>query len=246
MPVRSPSRLAPAPVLNAVYPHVRVLHQLASLLIYCALLPLTRLRQALAPPPKSLVAPGRVVHVAASWRGSVPKRSLRAGFVSRTGMLFDRQASPLIAAWGGHGGTTKAVCLFDAAVLRSLVADGHPIGPGSIGEQLLLDGLPWTDVARPGARLQVGRDVVLEVSEVTMPCGTIRGAFLKGNNSAVDARKHPGQSRWYARVLRDGWVRSGDSVLVLRLPTARVQDAVAAVTRSLRSAGEAILDTGAD
>jgi len=87
---------------------------------------------------------------------------------------------------------------------------------------------------------------VLEVSEVTMPCGTIRGAFLKGNNSAVDARKHPGQSRWYARVLRDGWVRSGDSVLVLRLPTARVQDAVAAVTRSLRSAGEAILDTGAD
>jgi len=248
MPARPPAWLCflPVPLLNAAYPVLRVLHQLLSLLLFTSLLPARRLRQALSQPLDPLVPPGRVLHVAASWRGSVPKRRLRAGFVSRTGVMFDRQASPYIAAWGGHGGLDKAVCLFDARSLSSLAREGHPISPGSIGEQLLLDGLPWADVARPEARLQVGRDVLLEVSEVTMPCGTIRGSFLAGNNSAVDARKRAGCSRWCARVLRDGWVRAGDRVLVLRMPTATEAEAVKAVARALRASGEAILETGAE
>jgi MOSC domain-containing protein YiiM len=245
MPVRSPSRFVPPSLLNKLFPPLRVLHQLFSLLVYTLLLPFTLLLLRHSPPPP-LLPPGRVLHVAASWRGRVPKRSLRSAFVSRTGVLGDRQASPLVASWGGHGGLDKAVCLFDAGVMRSLSAAGHPISPGAIGEQLLIDGLPWAEVARPGALLQIGRDVLLEISEVTMPCGTIRGSFLNGNNAAVDERKNPGCSRYYARVLRDGWVRPGDEVSVLRMPTASASEAVEAVGRALRVSGEKILETGAD
>jgi len=91
--------------------------------------------------------------------------------------------------------------------------------PGCVGENFTLAGLPWSDCARPGARIALGRDVLLEISEVTAPCGTTKIGFLKGQNSLMDERKWPGRSRWYARVLREGWVFTGDAARLLRMPT---------------------------
>jgi MOSC domain-containing protein YiiM len=153
------------------------------------------------------------------------------------------QGSAWLASWGGHGGLDKALCLFDAGVLAALQKEGHPIQPGSIGEQLLIDGLNWGDHVRTGAVLLIGRSLLLEITEPSMPCGTIRGSFAKGNNSVVDARKHPACSRWYARVLSPGWVSSGDEVQVLGLPTMTAAEAVADVARKLKK-GEPILPTG--
>jgi hypothetical protein len=111
------------------------------------------------------------------------------------------------------------VCLFDAARVDALREAGHPITPGAVGENLLVSGLPWNEAARPGQRLLVcrpgskpGRGVLLEISEVTAPCGSTKGPFLRGDNSLMDERKHPGCSRWYARVLRPGWLAPGDEV----------------------------------
>ena len=233
-------RVLPPGLLNALYPHLRVLHQLLSLLLFTLWTPVRSLLRQRAEQPA--LARGRVVNVAASWH-RLPKRPLRAGFACRTGLLGDKQGSAWLASWGGHGGLEKAVCIFDAGVLRQLQSDGHPITPGSIGEQLLLDGLVWGDAVRTGAVLAVGPSIVLEVTEPAMPCGTIRSSFLKGNNSAVDARKFPGCSRWYARVLSDGWVKPGDEVRLLRLPKMTAAEAVADVARKLKG-GEPILETG--
>jgi MOSC domain-containing protein YiiM len=117
------------------------------------------------------------------------------------------------------------VCIFDAAAVEALSAAGHPITPGDVGENLLLSGLPWAACARPGARFSLGARggngncVVLEITEVTSPCASTKGGFLKGNNSLMDERKHPGGSRWYARVLTPGWVAVGDEVRWTRAPT---------------------------
>jgi len=130
------------------------------------------------------------------------------------------------------------VCLFDAEFVAALAAQGHPMKPGAVGENFDLSGLPWSECARPGAyrrtparsrrhsfafragaRIALGRDVLLEISEVTSPCATTKIGFLKGDNSLMDERKCPGKSRWYARVLRDGWVFRGDEARLLRMPT---------------------------
>ena len=88
-----------------------------------------------------------------------------------------------------------------------------------VGENFDIGGLPWKECARPGARIALGRDVLLEISEVTSPCATTKTGFLKGENSLMDERKYAGRSRWYARVLRDGWVWRGDEARLLRMPT---------------------------
>jgi len=71
------------------------------------------------------------------------------------------------------------VCLFDAAVMERLVREGHKLFPGAIGENVVLADLPWKQLIAPGCRLRLGCTVLLEISEVTAPCGTIKGAFTK-------------------------------------------------------------------
>ena len=111
------------------------------------------------------------------------------------------------------------MCIFDAEYMAQLAAAGHPMQPGCVGENFDISGLPWRECARPGALIALGRDVLLEISEVTSPCATTKVGFLKGENSLMDERKYPGRSRWYCRVLRDGWVWRGDTARLLRMPT---------------------------
>ena len=63
----------------------------------------------------------------------------------------DRQRNPRI-----HGGLERAICLFSLEVIEALQAEGHPIVPGSTGENVTLAGLNWFTVKlrrsdRPGA-----------------------------------------------------------------------------------------------
>lgn len=86
----------------------------------------------------------------------------------------------------------------------------HPIGPGSAGENLTVEGLDWSAV-RPGMRFAVG-EALLEITGEAPPCKTVAGSFRDGDFTRMSARKHPGWGRLYARVLRAGLVREGDSV----------------------------------
>lgn len=113
-----------------------------------------------------------------------------------------------------HGGPDRALCLFAMELIRALQAEGHPIAPGQIGENLTLEGLDWNKVA-PGARLLLGEDVLVEVTRYTSPCTNIRAAFTGGEYARVSQKRHPGASRVYARVLRTGAIRRGDPVRLL-------------------------------
>ena len=113
-----------------------------------------------------------------------------------------------------HGGPDRALCLFSMEQIRALQAEGHPIAPGHIGENLTVEGLDWDAVA-PGARLLLGEDVLVEVTRYTSPCANIRAAFTGGDYARVSQKRHPGASRVYARVLRTGAIRRGDPVRLL-------------------------------
>lgn len=99
-------------------------------------------------------------------------------------------------------------------LIRALQAEGHPIGPGQIGENLTVEGLDW-DVVAPGTRLLLGEDVLVEVTRYTSPCVNIRAAFTGGDYARVSQKRNPGASRVYARVLRTGAIRRGDPVRLL-------------------------------
>lgn len=138
--------------------------------------------------------------------GGVPKRPVLEARVNEKGVEGDRQRNLKV-----HGGPDRAVCLFSLELLERLQDEGHPIDPGSSGENLTLAGLEW-DLIRPGVVLSVGPEIRLQVMSYTVPCRHNAPWFRDGDYQRISQKKNPGWSRVYAKVLRDGVVRPGDEV----------------------------------
>ena len=149
---------------------------------------------------------GRIEQVSIS-PGGVPKRAVSEARVTRDGLVGDWQLDRK-----HHGGPDRAVCLLSAELIARLNAEGHPIAPGTTGENLTVSGLDWPALV-PGVRLAAG-DVELEVVSYATPCKTIRDSFTEGRFERISQKTHPGESRLYARVIREGTVRPGDALRV--------------------------------
>jgi MOSC domain-containing protein YiiM len=139
--------------------------------------------------------------------GGVPKKPIPWARICADGVDGDRQNDFVF-----HGGPDRAVCLYSLELIDALQGEGHSIRPGSIGENLTVSGIEWQEV-RPGARVEVG-EVLLEITKGASPCQKIAGSFSDANFTRVSQKVHPGWSRFYARVLREGVVSVDDRVVV--------------------------------
>lgn len=153
-------------------------------------------------------ASGHVVRINVS-NGGVPKTPVRSARVTPDGVEGDRQRD-----LHHHGGPERAVSLYPLEMIEALQAEGHPIGAGSIGENLTVQGLDWSLVV-PGAHLLVGAEVVLQITRYASPCANITAAFAGGDYARVSQKRHEGWSRVCARVRRPGVVTQGDPVRVI-------------------------------
>lgn len=141
--------------------------------------------------------------------GGVPKRAVRAARLTETGLEGDRQEDTV-----HHGGPERALCLFALERILELQAEGHPIFPGSVGENVTVSGLDWSALA-PGSRLALGDEVLIEISGYAAPCRTIAASFERGQFKRISQKVNPNDSRLYARVLRTGRLEAGQEVRVL-------------------------------
>lgn len=146
-------------------------------------------------------------------QGGVPKRPVPSAGVTRGGVEGDAQNDRR-----HHGGPDRAVCLFPLSLIERLRLEGHPITPGSTGENLTLDEVApdvWASIV-PGTRLEFTGGVELEVASFCAPCSTIRDSFLNLDSKRIKQELHPGESRLYARVIREGRLEQGESVTIRR------------------------------
>jgi len=150
-----------------------------------------------------------VLHSINVSNGGVPKLALPVARVSVKGVEGDRQRDLRY-----HGGPQRAVSLFSLELIRALQAEGHPIDVGTIGENLTLSNIEWTRLV-PGVILQAG-EVELEMTTYAEPCGNIAGSFSDRKFTRVSHKLHPGWSRLYARVLKEGTVRQGDACSLMQ------------------------------
>ncbi len=150
---------------------------------------------------------GRVVQVNVS-KGGVPKLPIPVGRVKWLGLEGDAHREDTV-----HGGPHRAVCLMGVEALERLQSEGHPIEPGSSGENLTTTGIDWS-LLPVGTRARIGADVELEVSDSTTPCATQIGNFRDGNFNRMNIVLHPSDSRMYARVVTEGEVRPGDPIVL--------------------------------
>ena len=151
---------------------------------------------------------GRVVQLSVS-KGGVPKLPVPTARITEDGLEGDGHRNLEV-----HGGPERAVCLFSMERIRALQAEGHAVTPGTLGENVTIEGIDW-DVVLPNSRVLLGDEVALEVTRYTSPCINVKAAFHHGDISRISQKRNAGWSRVYARVLVPGTVRAGDSVRVL-------------------------------
>ncbi|HWS54020.1 MAG TPA: MOSC domain-containing protein [Pyrinomonadaceae bacterium] len=151
---------------------------------------------------------GRIFQLSCS-DGGVPKLAVREAVLTPEGLEGDRQRDRRY-----HGGPERALCLFALERILELQGEGHPIFPGSAGENVTTFGLDWSRL-RPGARLALGDEVVVEISSYTVPCKVIAASFAGGEFKRISQKVHPGDARLYARVLRAGQLSVGQTITLL-------------------------------
>lgn len=150
-----------------------------------------------------------VVHQVNISRGGVPKRPIDEAHVTEAGVAGDKQRDRRF-----HGGPQRAICLYSLDLIEALQDEGHPIAPGTTGENLTIAGLDWSRL-EVGTQLRIGDELHLEITSYATPCSNIKGSFADESFKRISQKVNPGTSRVYARVLASGRVRPGDRVEIV-------------------------------
>ncbi len=138
-------------------------------------------------------------------KGGVPKLPVQFAEVTVEGLAGDWQRNRK-----HHGGPERALCLYSLELIEALAAEGHPIAPGSVGENVTIQGVDWR-LMQPGMDVRLG-EVEVELTGFAVPCRTISGSFMDERSVRISEKLYPGWSRVYARVVKGGRLSAGDVV----------------------------------
>jgi MOSC domain-containing protein YiiM len=139
------------------------------------------------------------------------------GEVTPTGIAGDRHNNPQI-----HGGPVKALLLITSEGLDELKAQGFPVYPGAMGENITTAGLDRRNM-RLGQRYRIG-EIIVQLSKMRQPCDNLNpygaGVIQKAVYDAkVKADDHTsprwGLAGFYASVVQTGTIRPGDQITLL-------------------------------
>jgi MOSC domain-containing protein YiiM len=102
----------------------------------------------------------------------------------------------------------RALNILDDQDLAALNARGYPVAPGSLGENLVVRGLPVADLP-PGTWLQLGPSAVARIVKARTGCDNLK--YISPDFPAAGA----GHVGVMCTVERGGDIRVGDPVRVL-------------------------------
>lgn len=149
------------------------------------------------------------------WTTAIFKRPVTGQIrLHSTGLEEDEQANS-----EHHGGPDKAVCVYSddhsAAWRRDSALESW--GPGAVGENFTVSGQSESSVAI-GDAFEVG-DAIVQVSQPREPCWKLARRW--GQADFIRRVLVTGRTGWYLRVLREGWIRSGDRLRLVARPHER-------------------------
>ncbi len=154
---------------------------------------------------------GRVVRVSAKpetpGEPGLPKREVASATVTAAGVAGD---------FNGYRHRKKAddpaqaVLVVPVETLGALAAEGWPVAPGDLGENLTTQGVPY-DALAIGRRYRAG-SVLIEISKVCEPCTTLHALPYVGEARGPEfVKTMVGRRGMYARVIEPGTVAPGDA-----------------------------------
>ena len=109
----------------------------------------------------------------------------------------------------------RQVLLIDTIILAELASHDIDLEPGMMGENIIVDGISVMSLAI-GTRVEVG-EALLEITEVRNPCYQLNEMHPRLLKVAETSGTGPDPRNvgMLACILKRGWVRPGDSVLVM-------------------------------
>src|SRR3989338_11279840 len=108
-----------------------------------------------------------------------------------------------------HCNPIQAVCLQDIEKLEELSQEGHPLKPGSAGENLTVKDL-HVNTLPLGTILKFPGGVVLEISKIRKPCYVMDAIDPQLKSDAL------GRHGMYAQVLKEGIIKKWDSIHIIQ------------------------------
>jgi len=154
----------------------------------------------------------------------LPGKSYKTGIFKHAvsgGVMIDAEGlvGDAICNRKHHGGVDQAVYLEGSVCLDWWARElGHPINPGTFGENLVIEGLDNRQVA-VGDRFMTG-ELILEVTSCRIPCATF-AARMK-DPKFVKRYTQAGRPGIYCRVIANGIVEAGMPVAYAPFSGARV------------------------
>jgi MOSC domain-containing protein YiiM len=154
------------------------------------------------PKPQNPFTPGRIHAVSVSHRKGEPKHNVdQARLLVEHGLEGDAHAE----------GGIRQVSLLSLASIDKMMAAGAKVAPGDFAENLTVAGLEVMHLP-VGTLLKVGDEVELEITQIGKTCH--KGCAIR---ELVGDCVMPREGV-FARVLKEGVVRPGDTIEVTDVP----------------------------
>jgi len=159
---------------------------------------------------------GRIRQISVS-KGGLPKLAIAEAWAGPRGLEGDVQKHTKF-----HGGPLKALLLISAGDVAALSAEGYPVGAGSLGENLTVEGLDFRQL-RAGQRFIVG-GAAIELTTLRRPCQALEPYNAPGGppiqSRMFDEKCKAGDATsplwavggFYAAVVQPGLIRTGDTI----------------------------------
>lgn len=141
----------------------------------------------------------------------LPKISIDSGEISLSGIEGDYNRFRFNKK---NNDPDMAIMLISKDILEELNNEGWPVKPGDLGENLTLANIDYRTI-KPGQHYTAGQ-AELEVSIICDPCSNLNVLPYIGKNKVSTFIKTLMKRRgWYARVIKEGLVSSGDPFLLI-------------------------------
>lgn len=136
--------------------------------------------------------------------GGIPKTPLDVADVRESGIVGDGHNHDK------HNTPMQALCLFDIHGIEELKAEGYPLYPGAIGENVTLDGLDVDELAI-GDRVRFSGGVEIEITKRRKPCYVLDAIDPTLKKALV------GRCGVYGKILTEGELRPGETVEISKV-----------------------------
>ena len=85
---------------------------------------------------------------------------------------------------------------------------GEKLFPGSLGENILVEGLGYLEDIENGTRIKFGNNVILEITDQNQPCSTLNSIDKRILKLII------GKRGLLAKVINTGMIKKGDKVQI--------------------------------